>query len=236
LAHQLLKQGLPPWTTPRGSTDANGPWRLGKPSCPSDRQGEGKVLIEPPLTSHQLVGLRKNLDIPLPKPVAQFLTRAASRVVYQCPFINADGQEDSIAGELFNYWFWGTGSGPTSKSSWGRSRGCRWPALYRRFDLIEVGMTLSEAEAAIGMKNNGMKYSGRRPELVAGRDTDHGSLVFSADGRLAYGLGGEASAAYQYDRYTIVIHFEPGPDERVTGKGLFRSVEPTGLAERLFGP
>jgi len=77
-----------------------------KAELPLERQGECKVVIEPPLTSQQLVALRNDLDIPLPKSVAQFLTRAASRVVYDCPFVNADGDEDSIAGELFNYWYW----------------------------------------------------------------------------------------------------------------------------------
>ena len=101
--------------------------------------------------------------------------------------------------------------------------------MGRRFDRIEIGMSKSEAEAAIGMENNGMSYTRQRPVLVAGRDSDFDSEEFSA--------------AYQCDRYTILIHFEPGHVDRVTGKGLFRSVEGTGfaeqlsdLAERLFAP
>jgi hypothetical protein len=105
-----------------------------------------------------------------------------------------------------------------SARGWDAERG----EMSRRFDRVQVGGTLSEAKAAIGMECTGVSIpDGQRAEVVAGRDTDYDR--------------GEYSAGCQCDRYAIVIHFDPRTD-RVTGKGLLRVDGRAGWAERLLGP
>src|SRR4051794_16270038 len=72
---------------------------------PPVRRGECSVLAEGPLGPEELQRLRDGIDCPLPESVAGFLTRAASRLRFECVCPTEEG-DLTIAGELFDYWLW----------------------------------------------------------------------------------------------------------------------------------
>jgi hypothetical protein len=99
--------------------------------------------------------------------------------------------------------------------------------MYARFDQVQIGSSLSEAEARIGLPHGPIEYDHtNRPELVAGDD--------------AYSLPGSYTNYYPGRRYILVVQYvwfrDVGTGEAhevVTGKGLLRTSRSTQWLERL---
>lgn len=71
---------------------------------PAERRPECYVRSDPPLTAGQMDELREDLDLPLPASVVGFLTRATSRLIFECICTPPGHPEVRAAGQLFDYW------------------------------------------------------------------------------------------------------------------------------------
>jgi hypothetical protein len=120
-------------------------WRA---RLPPERRQECRVHTDPPLTPEELDRLRAGLDRPLPASVAAFLTRAASRVRFECACAPAGRPEVRVGGELFNYYVWSPGPHEYGDRFFGPLEGLPWArdsALAEGEEMARKGCPLDRA-------------------------------------------------------------------------------------------